>query len=76
MQLPLIEIIMSSIKRKSQNGTILENQNGLKSLRNDIGFLEDRLSFLISKEEYERAARVHGWLNELKEKYELQCRED
>jgi hypothetical protein len=38
--------------------------------------LEDRLSILISKEEYERAARVHGWLNELKEKYELQRRED
>jgi len=59
-----------------QDGTIPKCRDGSHKLHNDIVFLEYRLSELIEKEDYERAARVHGWINELKNKYELRRRED
>ena len=32
----------------------------------DFYLLEKRLRYLVSIEDYEKASRVHGWLNELR----------
>ncbi len=38
----------------------------------DIIFLQKRLDYLVKNEEYEIAARIKKWIDELKLKYELQ----
>jgi protein-arginine kinase activator protein McsA len=35
---------------------------------NDISFLEERLKFLLKEEDYEKAAIIKRWIDELKQK--------